>query len=144
MGNCRQIEPISETQDPDAVIERAALQRLLSDVGLENAEAVMSAFVQELENQTGVLEEAARNGDPDTIAQTAHRLKSSAASFGATRLSRVAAAFEQAVRRGEGAAAMASTGELLELVRASRTAMEAHLKELLGSGGASTGADAEK
>jgi HPt (histidine-containing phosphotransfer) domain-containing protein len=105
----------------------------VEEVGTENAEAVVKAFLEELESQTVVLEESAKTADLDSIARAAHRLKGSAASFGATRLSQVVAATEQAARRGESAPVMAAMRELLELASASHTAMEGQLQDLSGS-----------
>jgi CheY-like chemotaxis protein len=129
-------QPAGATPDAqaDALIDRGALDQLMEEVGPESAEAVLTAFVQELESQAAVLEAAARSTDQEAIAKAAHRLKGSAASFGATRLSRVVAAVEQAARGGDGETVMGSMGELLELVRTSRTAMDAQLQELIGTG----------
>jgi CheY-like chemotaxis protein/HPt (histidine-containing phosphotransfer) domain-containing protein len=133
LSQSEHVQPASEARDAGALIDRGALRQLVEEVGTENAEAVVKAFLEELESQTVVLEEAAKKADLDSIARAAHRLKGSAASFGATRLSQVVAATEQAARRGESAPVMAAMRELLELASASHTAMEGQLQDLSGS-----------
>jgi CheY-like chemotaxis protein len=129
-----QIETQTRPGETDALIDRGILDQLLEDVGQENAEAVVDAFVQELERQRIALEDAAGSSDLDAMAQAAHRLKSSAASFGATRLSEVVASIEQAARTGQGSAAVASMGDFRELAMASQEAMDGLRREVFGSG----------
>jgi len=128
------IETLTQPRGPDALIDRRILDQLLEDVGPENAEVVVDAFVHELERQTIALEEAADKLDLDAMAQAAHRLKSSAASYGATRLSQIVASIEQAARTGPPEAAIESMGEFLELAKGSREAMDALRREVFGPG----------
>jgi CheY-like chemotaxis protein/HPt (histidine-containing phosphotransfer) domain-containing protein len=128
------IETLTQPRGPDVSIDRRILDQLLEDVGPENAEVVVDAFVQELERQTIALEEAADKLDLEAMAQAAHRLKSSAASYGATRLSEVVASIEQAARTGPPEAAIESMGEFLELAKGSREAMDALRREVFGPG----------
>jgi len=129
-----QFETQTQPRDSAALIDRGILDQLLEDVGQENAEAVVDAFVQELERQRIALEEAADRSDLDAMAQAAHRLKSSAASFGATRLSQVVASIEQAARTEQADAAVESLGDFRELARASQKEMDVLRREVFGSG----------
>jgi CheY-like chemotaxis protein/HPt (histidine-containing phosphotransfer) domain-containing protein len=129
-----QSENQTKPRETNALIDRRILDQLLEDVGQENAEAVVDAFVQELERQRFALEDAAGRPDLDAMAQAAHRLKSSAASFGATRLSQVVASIEQAARPGQDEAAVESMGDFRELARASQEAMYVLRREVFGSG----------
>jgi PAS domain S-box-containing protein len=129
-----QSENQTKPRETNALIDRRILDQLLEDVGQENAEAVVDAFVQELERQRFALEDAAGRPDLDAMAQAAHRLKSSAASFGATRLSQVVASIEQAARTGQDEAAVESMGDFRELARASQEAMYVLRREVFGSG----------
>ena len=107
-------------------------------MGPENAEAVIDAFLQELTGQTVALDGAADRSDLNAMAQASHRLKSSAASFGAVRLSQVVAAIEQAARAGQAEAALGSMVEFRQLATASQSALGALRNEVFGSGALQT------
>jgi len=132
-------EPAAGGRDPDApapaptlatLVDREVLEQLLQDVGPENARAVVDAFVGELDRQAAALESAANTADLAAMAQAAHRLKGSAASFGAVPLSGVLASVEQAARRGDSEAAMAALNGCLGLARDSGAAMAALRDEI--------------
>ena len=127
-------ETPTQAHGPDVLIDRGVLDQLLADVGAENAEAVVDAFLQELAMQTIALEGAADRSDLNAMAQAAHRLKSSAASFGAIRLSQVVASIEQAARTGQPKAALEPIGTFRELAKASQEAMGALRHEVFRSG----------
>jgi CheY-like chemotaxis protein/HPt (histidine-containing phosphotransfer) domain-containing protein len=137
-------EPAAEGRDPDAsplaptlatLVDREVLEQLLQDVGPENARAVVDAFVGELDRQAAALESAANTADLAAMAQAAHRLKGSAASFGAVPLSRVLASVEQAARRGDSEAAMATLNGCLGLARDSGVAMATLREEIFSPAG---------
>jgi len=137
-------EPSAEGRDPDAppraptlatLVDREVLEQLLQDVGPENARAVVDAFVGELDRQAAALESAADTADLAAMAQAAHRLKGSAASFGAVPLSGVLASVEQAARRGDREAAMAALNGCLGLARDSGAAMAALRDEIFSPAG---------
>jgi PAS domain S-box-containing protein len=119
------VETLNEESGSEHVLDRGILDQLFEDVGAENAEAVVDAFLQELEAQTIALQRAADSSDVNALAQASHRLKSSAASFGAIRLSRVVASIEQAARAGQTSAALAFMREFQDLAKASHEAMDA-------------------
>ena len=62
---------------------------------------------------------AAAKNDLEAMGQSAHRLKGSAASFGALRLGDVSAAVEQAAKAGDLPSALARMPELSALCRES-------------------------
>lgn len=115
------------------LIDRGVLEQLLEDVGPENARAVVDAFVGELQRQAVVLRKAADDGSLAALAQAAHRLKGSAASFGAMPLSRAMASVEQAAKSERSEAAIGATPECLELARTSQLAMEALRDEIFAT-----------
>lgn len=117
----------------DSSIDRRVLDQLLEDVGAENAEAVVDAFVLELERQADQLQEAADKSDQEAMAQAAHRIKGSAASFGANQLSRLAASIEQAARSGEAESAVTAMGEFRGLAKSSKDEMDVLRREIFGS-----------
>jgi HPt (histidine-containing phosphotransfer) domain-containing protein len=69
------------------------------------------------------------------MAQSAHRLKSSAASFGATRLSQATASIEAAARAGDFSAAAGRMDEFRRLSEASAREMERFRQGLAGGDG---------
>lgn len=108
---------------PESVIDRGTLDGMLNDVGPENAQTVLDAFIEELRHQTQVLAEAGDKADLDGMVRSAHRLKSSTASLGALRLSRLILFIEDAARRGNMSAATGKMAEFRTLSMASLQAM---------------------
>lgn len=111
------------TPDSAGLIDRRVLDQLLEDVGPENAEAILDSFLREIERQSLALEEAAERSDLTALGRAAHRMKSSAASFGALRLSGLLGGIEQAAYAGESAVALGSMAEYRALARDSLEAM---------------------
>ena len=120
-------------QGADANIDRGVLETLLEDVGPENAEPVINAFVKELALQTAFLEEAADRLDPDAMARAAHRLKSTTGSFGAGRLSEVCAYIERSAQSGQTKAALETMAEFRELAGGTGEELDAFRNKLFGS-----------
>ncbi|MDH3993833.1 MAG: response regulator, partial [Gammaproteobacteria bacterium] len=87
--------------EPDTLVASGILQQLFEDVGSEMAPQVLASFIQELQDQTSALETASDRADLDALGKAAHRLKSSAASFGAIPLSSSLSVLEQAARSGQ-------------------------------------------
>lgn len=65
------------------------------------APQVLASFIQELQDQTTALQTASGHAHLDALGKAAHRLKSSAASFGAMPLSSSLVDLEQAARNGQ-------------------------------------------
>ena len=130
-----EIDVSSDAHQPSRAIDRRVLDQLLKDVGPENGEAVVDAFILELDRQAVLLEDAADRPDLDAMSQAAHRLKGRAASFGATRLSRLAASIEQAARTGRTESAVGSMREFRGLAKSSKDEMDALRREIFGAGG---------
>lgn len=80
------------------IIDVQILAQLIDDIGKENAEAVLDAFVDELEKQTQILLTAVHDKNPDAIAQAAHRLKGTTASIGANAVNHAVVSLEQAAK----------------------------------------------
>ena len=113
-------------------LDRGVLERLLEDVGSDYAQPVIDAFASELASQTDALKAAAAASNPDAIADAAHRLKSTAASFGARRLADVCVAIEQSARAGQATAALELMTEFTELAAASGNDLRVVREELFG------------
>ncbi len=115
------------------LIDRSALARLLDDVGLENADMLLDAFLEELEGQAQALEAAAGEGQLEAMARAAHQIKGSAATLGAVRLGRLAATIEDAARANDAAAAGAAMADFSGLAQASRQALGHIRHEAMGA-----------
>jgi PAS domain S-box-containing protein len=129
-----QTEFFESPHEATSSIDRDILKQLLEDVGPEYGEAVVDAFILELDRQAARLEEAADKSDLDAMAQAAHRLKVSAASSGATELGRLTASIEQAARAGQTESAVGAMGEFRGLARSSKNEMDILRREIFGSG----------
>ena len=105
-------QSIASATDPDAVHSLDPTPRATSTPALQNQLAP-------------ALQRAADSSGLNAMAQASHRLKTSAARLGATRLSRVVASTEQAARAGKTSAALAFMREFQDLAKASHEAMDA-------------------
>ncbi|MFK7845574.1 MAG: Hpt domain-containing protein [Rhodothermales bacterium] len=85
-------------QETGGIIDKKILIQLIDDVGLDNAEAVLDAFLDELESQARILVAAAHENNLDRIAEAAHRLKSTTASIGANAMNNAVISMEQAAK----------------------------------------------
>ena len=103
---------------PDALIDQGVLQKLFEDVGSEMAPRVFAAFIQELQDQTSALEKAGEHTDLEELGKAAHRLKGSAASFGASHLSTALQGLEETARNGDMDSIMQIMPEVIALAGA--------------------------
>ncbi len=86
-------------------------------------------FLHEAPAQLAALQEAVAQGDALRVEEMAHRLKGSAAQFGAMRMSRTCAALQETGHRADLGRAAAQMADLeREFVRV-RTALESMLQE---------------
>ena len=83
-----------------ALIDPDTLALLAADLDAETFAKLLQTFLSETESRILRMQAAAESGDRDSLAREAHSLKSSAATFGAARLSRLAAAIERAAVSG--------------------------------------------
>ena len=109
--------------EADTLIDSGILQQLFEEVGNEMAPQVLATFITELKDQTAALDTASGRSDLDALGKAAHRLKGSAASFGATRLSTALAELEQAARSGDINTALEHMPRVSDLARDTLHAM---------------------
>jgi HPt (histidine-containing phosphotransfer) domain-containing protein len=76
-------------------LDRSILERMISEVGEENITSLIGLFIEELDNHLDQIERAAKEPNFAVLARSGHTLKSSAASFGATGVSRLASEMEE-------------------------------------------------
>lgn len=117
----------------DPVLDAAALARLteLDPTGqAQLVERVLRAFQTSAARLVPQLEAAHAVGDHASTRLVAHTLKSSSASIGALRLSRVCAHVEALVRQGETDGLEPEIAELLEAMTEALRAIDTQLKGL--------------
>jgi HPt (histidine-containing phosphotransfer) domain-containing protein len=76
-------------------LDRSILERMISEVGEENITSLIGLFIEELDKHLDQIERAAKEPNFAVLARSGHTLKSSAASFGATGVSRLASEMEE-------------------------------------------------
>jgi PAS domain S-box-containing protein len=95
-----QLSGASEPDSTPAAVDTDAFAELLDAVGPGELEAVLAAFLEELDNDQKAIAQAVAEGDLDAARRTAHTLKGAAATLGAVQLAEVAAGIESAARDG--------------------------------------------
>lgn len=119
--------------EPDGVLDERALATLrsLDPTGSGKLlERVLAAFRSSLGRLLPQLAAAGRSADAETAKQVAHTLKSSSASVGAVRLSRLCAELEAAIRDG----ACGDLGGRVDAIEAEAAKILGALGQLLKSG----------
>ena len=116
---------------PDGGVDRAALSSLQDDLGGPDALLrIVRLFLEQLDPQAEQIEAAAKGGEHETLARNAHRMRSSAATLGATPLAEILAALETAARDGDAAACDQLAQTFSAQVATTRITFEAVLEEL--------------
>ena len=113
----------------DAVLDATILEQLFTDTGHELAPALVDAFVKELDNRMENILQASNSGDLGQIAHEAHALKSCAASYGATRLSKLAARLEESGLNHTISKAMKVVGSMTPIASMTREAISTYTSE---------------
>jgi PAS domain S-box-containing protein len=91
--------PGRREKDEDAqVLDKAVLDQLFEDTGLDLAPTLLDAFLKELDTRQENIRQAREDANLEQITHESHALKSCAASYGASRLSEIAARLEAAGR----------------------------------------------
>ena len=83
-----------------AAVDTGAFADLMDAIGPDELEAVVAAFLSELDADQKAISRAVRDRDLDVARRTAHTLKGAAATLGAVQLAEVAAGIESAARDG--------------------------------------------
>ena len=116
---------------PDGVLDRPALDSLREDLGGASALLrIVRLFLEQLEPQAEQIEREARDGELETLARNAHRMKSSAATLGASQLAELLIALEVAASDGDASACDRLADSFAGAVAVARTAFEAVVEEL--------------
>lgn len=106
------------------LIDPGVLQQLETDVGTELVPEMMGIFVRETGKRIIIMEAARKNEDILCLQQEAHVLKSSAGTYGATSLQRVATSVDLACKEGRTIDAIMATDKLLPIARESLSELQ--------------------
>ena len=119
------------TPTADGGVDREALASLQEDLGGPEALLrIVRLFLEQLEPQAGQIEAAAKGGEHEMLARNAHRMRSSAATLGATALADTLTALETAAHEGDAAACDQLAATFAADVVSTRATFEAVLEEL--------------
>jgi two-component system, sensor histidine kinase and response regulator len=116
---------------PAGGVDMIALSALQDDLGGPDALArIVRLFLEQLAPQAEQIEATARSGENETLARVAHRMRSSAATLGATVLAELLGALEIAAHDGDAAACDGLAAEFTAQVATARATFEHVLSEL--------------
>jgi signal transduction histidine kinase/CheY-like chemotaxis protein/HPt (histidine-containing phosphotransfer) domain-containing protein len=114
-----------------SAIDRPALDSLREDLGGADALLrIVRLFLEQLDPQAEQIERDARAGQLETLARNAHRMKSSAATLGASELAELLSQLEATANAGDAATCEQLASVFGAAVAAARQAFEAVLEEL--------------
>jgi signal transduction histidine kinase/DNA-binding response OmpR family regulator/HPt (histidine-containing phosphotransfer) domain-containing protein len=112
-------------------IDRVALDSLREDLGgAGSLLRIVRLFLEQLDPQAEQIDRDARSGELETLARNAHRMKSSAATLGASELAELLSQLEATAGAGDAAGAEQLAVTFGAAVTAVREAFEALLEEL--------------
>ena len=115
----------------DLGIDRGALAALQEDVGgAASLARIIRLFLDQLDPQAEQIRQAASAGEHETVARTAHRMKSSSATLGATTLAEVLELIESAANDGDAAQTDGLAASLQPAVENARSAFEGVMEGL--------------
>lgn len=127
-NSCSHSEPMAGTaRSPDAVLDASAIATLRGSLSPEMREQMRSGFAAVLPSRIGAIENAIRAGDPSELRRTAHLLRGTAITMGASALSEMCKRLETAAV-GEGAVDVElKIAGLRDLAERSRRALDEEL-----------------
>jgi HPt (histidine-containing phosphotransfer) domain-containing protein len=116
---------------PAGGLDMAALATLRDDVGGGGSLArIVRLFLEQLDPQAEQIEAAAHGGDHAALARSAHRMRSSAATLGATAMADLLSELEAAARDGDAAACDRLATAFADQVASTRASFEQLLARL--------------
>ena len=112
-------------------VDMAALTALQEDLGGPDALArIVRLFLEQLDPQAEQIDATARSGEHEGLARAAHRMRSSAATLGASLLADTLGALETAAHDGDAAACDQLATAFAAQVATTRTTLEGVLADL--------------
>ena len=121
----------SAESGPAGGVDMAALSALQEDLGGPDALArIVRLFLEQLDPQAEQIDETARSGEHEGLARAAHRMRSSAATLGASMLADTLGELETAAQEGDAGACDQLASEFARQVATTRTTLEGVLADL--------------
>jgi PAS domain S-box-containing protein len=124
-------------EDPNTskrdIIDSDKLEQLFRDTNHENTAALVDAFINEMKARLEKILMARKENDLDVMVQESHALKSCSASYGADRLSSMAAELESAGLNNASQAAMDIADQMPEVVHKTRSELLAYIVTSISS-----------
>ncbi|MGD8206447.1 MAG: response regulator [Thiohalocapsa sp.] len=110
----------------DGWLDEEALKTLGEDTDPALVPKMVSVFLEELHARAAAMADGLEDGDTDRLAREAHALKSSAATYGAVRISDHAARIDDACKRQEHTVARDHARQLIAAVKPTAEALRTH------------------
>jgi HPt (histidine-containing phosphotransfer) domain-containing protein len=122
-------EPVtapSNNVDDSSSIDKQTLRQFQQDMG-GNINPILTKFHNKLPNYLGAISDAVKDRQPDELSKRAHKLKGTAATFGAKKLSAVAYQLEILGKSGS----VADDGKLLDSIMKEGKSVEMELEKII-------------
>jgi signal transduction histidine kinase/HPt (histidine-containing phosphotransfer) domain-containing protein/BarA-like signal transduction histidine kinase len=119
-------KPTTKKSNSSCPLNKKTLEQLRWDFGGE-IEPTLTKFLQKLPARLNAISNTVKNGDPEGLSKAAHKLKGTALTFGAERLSELSLKLEMMGKEGQ----MPGDGVLLSAIMAEGEAVQVEIKKIL-------------
>lgn len=116
----------------ESVIDRGAIEALVEDIGVEDMIELLDVYLDDAPHQFGSLHAAFEAGDVQGVASAAHRIKSTSAMMGATRLAEISQEVAERARAGDLSGMEGRASEIADLMADAREQLVAVRARLEG------------
>ncbi len=116
----------------ESVIDRGAIEALVEEIGVEDVIELLDVYLDDAPQQLRTLQAALEAGDVQGVASAAHRMKSTSAIVGATRLAEVSQEAEERARAGDLSGMEGRVSEIADLMADAREQLGAARARLEG------------
>lgn len=116
----------------ESVIDGAAIETLVEDIGVEDVIELLDVYLDDAPQQLRTLLAALEACDVQGVASAAHRMKSTSAIVGATRLAEISRELEERARAGDLSGMEGRASEIAELMADAREQLGAARARLEG------------
>lgn len=116
----------------ESVIDHGAIEALVEDIGVEDVIELLDVYLDDAPQQLRSLQAALEAGDVQGMAAAAHRMKSTSAMVGASRLAEISQEVEDRARAGDLSAMEERASEIADLMADAREQLDAARVRLEG------------
>ncbi len=116
----------------ESVIDRGAVEALVEDIGVEDVIELLDVYLDDAPQQLRSLHAALEARDVQGVASAAHRMKSTSAMMGATRLAEISQEVEERARAGDLSGTEGRASEIADLMADAREQLSAARARLEG------------